>query len=1058
MENSDKFMQPAIPKFDGHFDHWALLMENFLRSKEMWGLVENGVPAQIVANPTEQQRKAFEVAKLKDLKKYEGSTKVKRAQLQALRREYELLSMKDGEKVDAYLARTLTIVNKMKANGKQLTSRTIVAKWEKDANYAEHDHKEEMVLMAQADEGGSTKQWTWFFDFRCSNHMTGERKWFSSLDESYHNNVRLGNDVRMAVMGKGNVRLDIEEKGVEILIKKGLCCIFHPRRGLIIRIQMSANRMFMIKAKPNDIDECHKVETDFTTHLWHQRFGHINNRSLKLLHDKDLVRGLPIINTEVGTCSDCLVGKQTRDTFPKTSSWRATQQLQLVHSDICGPITPQSSSQKRSDRGGEYNSKEFKGFCENNGIQRQLTAAYTPHQNGVAERKNRTLMNMVRSIMSARKVPKTFWPEAANCEESKAYRLYDPVNNKIVVSKDVVFEEEASWNWAQESAINPADLEWEDKDEQESNRDGLVMNDPSNELDGSANADGSLNRNETGPSNTDPVINDGGERRKRATRAPTWMHDYVSGEDILSDEELRENIAMFSSLSEPTSYHEAAQEECWKWAMNQEIKSIERNNTWELCELPPGATTIGVKWVFKTKLDKDGKIDKHKARLVVKGYAQKQGLDYSEVFAPVAKWDIIRSIFALAAQRGMKVHQLDVKSAFLYGELEETVFVEQPQGYVVQGNEGKVYRLRKALYGLKQAPRAWYRRIESYFLKEGFEKCPYEPTLFIKLSKENAFLIVSIYVDDLIITGSTLDLIEQFKVSMRSEFEMSNMGEMCFFLGVEVIQSEDGIHLNQRKYAREILERFNMEDCNSVRSPIVPGCKLVKDDLSGFVDATMYKQMVGCIMYLAATRPDIMYVAGQLCQYMETPTKQHMAAMKRSTLGYVCFLSGAAIAWSSKQQPIVTHSTTEAEFVAATTCACQVLWLRRMLVYIGLTQEEGTIVNCDNMSTIRLSKNSIMHNRSKHIDVRYYFLRDLVNDGAIELRYCNTLAQVADIMTKPLKVEQFEKLRDMMGMVKATENRRQLALNVCFVISTFQRAMAPQRSRKGARRDLHVTQ
>ncbi|GKD45674.1 retrovirus-related pol polyprotein from transposon TNT 1-94, partial [Tanacetum coccineum] len=533
-------------------------------------------------------------------------------------------------------------------------------------------------------------------------------------------------------------------------------------------------------------------------------------------------------------------------------------------------------------------------------------------------------MNMVQSIMSARKVPKIFWPEAASwcvhvlnrsptaalenstpeekwsgrkpsvsyfrifgclahvhipkekrlklddrslrcvlfgvSEESKAYRLYDLVNNKIVVSK-----EEASWNWAQESAINPADLEWVDKDEQENNGDepnsSVVINDPSNELDGPANADGSLNRNESGPSNANPVTNDGNERRKRATRPPTWMNDYVSGEGIRSDEEHGENIAMFSSLSEPTSYYEATQEECWKRAMNQEIKSIERNNTWELCDLPPGATAIGVKWVFKTKLDKDGKIDKHKARLVVKGYAQKQGLDYSEVFAPVAKWDTIRSIFALAAQRGMKVHQLDVKSAFLYGELEETVFVEQPQGYVVQGNEGKVYRLRKALYGLKQAPRAWYGRIESYFLKEGFEKCPYEPTLFVKLSKENVFLIVSIYVDDLIITGSTLDLIEQFKVSMKSEFEMSDMGEMRFFLGVEVIQSEDGIHLNQRKYAREILERFNMEDCNSVRSPMVPGCKLVKDDLSGFVDATMYKQMVGCIMYLAATRPDIMYVA-----------------------------------------------------------------------------------------------------------------------------------------------------------------------------------------------------
>ncbi|GJZ60538.1 retrovirus-related pol polyprotein from transposon TNT 1-94 [Tanacetum coccineum] len=346
MEHSDKFVQPAIPKFDGHFDHWALLMENFLRSKEMWSLVENGVPAQTVANPTEAQKKAFDEAKLKDLKvknylfqaipreiletildkssskgiwdsmrqKYEGSTKVKRAQLQALRREYELLSMKDGEKVDTYLARTLTIVNKMKANGDTLTPGTVVAKilrslspkfnyvvcsieesnnldtmtidelhgsllvheqrmigqqedeqalkittgssfrgrgrgrgsssrgrgrgrgrssfdkstiecynchklghfqsecpeWEKDANYVEHDDTEEMVLMAIADDGGSTKQGIWFLDSGCSNHMTGEKKWFCSFDDSYRNNVRLGNDVRVAVMGRGNVRLDIE--------------------------------------------------------------------------------------------------------------------------------------------------------------------------------------------------------------------------------------------------------------------------------------------------------------------------------------------------------------------------------------------------------------------------------------------------------------------------------------------------------------------------------------------------------------------------------------------------------------------------------------------------------------------------------------------------------------------------------------------------------------------------------------------------------------------------------------------------------------------------------
>ncbi|GJV54631.1 putative RNA-directed DNA polymerase [Tanacetum coccineum] len=612
-------------------------------------------------------------------------------------------------------------------------------------------------------------------------------------------------------------------------------------------------------------------------------------------------------------------------------------------------------------------------------------------------------------------------------EESKAYRLYDPANNKILISKVVVFEKEKAWPWNQGSVAAKSDLNWEDDDHEsdDSSEPGNIGSDGSNDANVGASNSEPVNSSQRSPqAGSGPT----GEGRKRATKTPAWLNDYVSGEGLSSDDDSGENVAMFSSISDPENYEEASQEE---------------------------STPIGVKWVFKTKLNQDGSIDKHKARLVVKGYAQRQGIDYSEVFAPVARWDTIRTILAFAAQQGMKVHQLDVRSAFLYGELEETVFVEQPQGFEIQGMEEKVYRLRKALYGLKQAPRAWYGRIESYFKRQGFNKCPYEPTLFVRSDKEGELLIVSIYVDDLIVTGTTLSLIEEFKTSMKSEFEMSDMGEMHYFLGVEVVQNEMGISICQKKYAREILARFKMEDCNGVKNPIVPGCKLVKDDHSGFVNATLYKQMVGCIMYLTATRPDLMFVVSLLSRYMEAPTEQHMAAMKRvlryikgtssfgvcykkngsdqlvafsdsdyagdydnrrSTSGYVCFLSGAAVAWSSKRQPIVTLSTTEAEFVAATTCACQVIWLRRILRHIGLLQEESTIVVCDNMSTIRLSRNPVMHNRSKHIDVRYYFLRDLVIEGVIELKYCNTQAQIANLMTKPLKLDQFEKLRSRLGM------------------------------------------
>jgi hypothetical protein len=275
--------------------------------------------------------------------------------------------------------------------------------------------------------------------------------------------------------------------------------------------------------------------------------------------------------------------------------------------------------------------------------------------------------------------------------------------------------------------------------------------------------------------------------------------------------------------------------------MNNEIDAIEKNNTWELTNLPSGAKTIGLKWIFKTKLNENGEVEKYKARLVAKGYSQQYGVDYTEVFAPVARWDTIRMVISLAAQKGWNVYQLDVKSAFLHGELNEQVFVDQPQGYVKKGDELKVYKLKRALYGLKQAPRAWYSRIEAYFTKEGFEKCPYEHTLFVKQSETGNILIVSLYVDDLIFTGNDENMFKEFKKSMEKEFNMSDLGKMHYFLGVEVIQNEEGIYICQRKYVKDLLERFGMEKSNLSRNPIAPGCKLIKDENGVKVDATKYK-------------------------------------------------------------------------------------------------------------------------------------------------------------------------------------------------------------------------
>jgi len=275
--------------------------------------------------------------------------------------------------------------------------------------------------------------------------------------------------------------------------------------------------------------------------------------------------------------------------------------------------------------------------------------------------------------------------------------------------------------------------------------------------------------------------------------------------------------------------------------MDQEIQAIENNDTWDLTVLPSGGKTIGVKWVFKTKFNENGEVVKYKARLVAKGYCQQHGIDYAEVFAPVARLDTIRIVISIVAQKSWVVCQLDVKSAFLHGEITEEVFVEQPPGYEQKGQEAKVYRLKKALYGLKQAPRAWYSRIDAFFSKEGFIKCPYEHTLFIKTAGGGKILILCLYVDDLIFTGNDNAMFEEFKKSMKTEFDMTDLGRMKYFLGIEVLQKADGIFITQRKYAQEILERFNMAQCNSVYNPVVPGFKLTKDEEGVAADSTVYK-------------------------------------------------------------------------------------------------------------------------------------------------------------------------------------------------------------------------
>jgi hypothetical protein len=548
--------------------------------------------------------------------------------------------------------------------------------------------------------------------------------------------------------------------------------------------------------------------------------------------------------------------------------------------------------------------------------------------------------------------------------------------------------------------------------------------------------------------------------------SPTpWLDETSSSERtprLRSIEELYEvteninDINLFCLLGncESLSYQEAVENVKWRDAMEEEIKSITKNDTCELTTLPQGHKEIGVRWVYMAKKNAKGDVERYKARLVAKGYSQRQGIDYDEVFAPVARLEIIRLVISLAAQNEWKIYQMDVKSTFLNGFLEEEVYIEQPQGYEVKGQEEKVLKLKKALYGLKQAPRAWNVRIDKYFQDKNFIKCPYEHALYIK-AQSGDILIVCLYVDDLIFTGNNLSMFEEFKKDMSNEFEMTDMGLMAYYFGIEVKQEDKGIFITQEGYAKEVLKKFKMDDANPVGTPMECGSKLSKHENGEIVDPTLYKSLVGSLRYLTSTRPDILYAVGVVSRYMEAPTTTHFKAAKRilryikgttnfglhyyssnnyeiigysdsdwsgdlddrkGTTGFVFFMGDTAFTWMSKKQPIVTLSTCEAEYVAATSCVCHAVWLRNLLKELKMPQEDPVEICVDNKSALALAKNPVFHERSKHIDTRYHFIRECIEKKKVKLKYVMSRDQAADIFTKPLKLETFVKLRNMLGV------------------------------------------
>ncbi|GJW47515.1 retrovirus-related pol polyprotein from transposon TNT 1-94 [Tanacetum coccineum] len=449
--------------------------------------------------------------------------------------------------------------------------------------------------------------------------------------------------------------------------------------------------------------------------------------------------------------------------------------------------------------------------------------------------------------------------------------------------------------------------------------------------------------------------------------------------------------ALTVSTIEPKNIKEAMADHSWIESMQDELNQFERLQVWELVPRPEGKNVIALKWLWKNKCDAENIVVRNKSRLVAKGYKQEEGIDFEESFAPVARLEAVRMFIAFAAHMNITIFQMDVKTAFLNGPLKEEVYVSQPEGFIDSEFPNHVYRLKKALYGLKQAPRAWYDKLSSFLIEHGFNKGIIDPTLFTRRHGGD-ILLVQVYVDDIIFGSTNPDFSKRFANLMKNNFEMSMMGELKFFLGLQVHQSPRGIFI-----------------------------KRLDVDLQGTpTDQTTYRRMIGGLMYLTASRPDIafatfVYSGFELIAYSDA---DHAGCKDdcKSTSGGVQFLGGKLVSWSSKKQDCTAMSTAEAEYVSLSACCAQVIWMRTQLLDYGFKYNRIPMY-CDSKSAIAISCNPVQHSKTKHIDIRYHFIKEHVERGTVEIYFVGTEYQLADLFTKALPKERFEYLVHRIGVL-----------------------------------------
>ena len=514
---------------------------------------------------------------------------------------------------------------------------------------------------------------------------------------------------------------------------------------------------------------------------------------------------------------------------------------------------------------------------------------------------------------------------------------------------------------------------------------------------------------------------------------------------------------------EPKNFKEAMQslnKSEWQSAVEEEMKSLKKNGTWKLIDPPQEGRIIGCKWVFKLKKTAEGAVSKYKARLVAQGFSQKFGIDYEEVFAPVVRQTTFRTLLAIAGKRKMFIYHYDVKTAFLNGDLKETILMKQPEGFEVLGKEHMVCQFNKSLYGLKQAAKAWNEKLHKTLLKHGFVQGQADPCLYTKFTEQRKIFLIS-YVDDLIMASKSEEEILQTGEDLGRCFSLINLGRLHHYLGIQIDQSEEGIFsISQPQYIDEVLKSVGLSDAKISKIPVDTGYVKSRKDEEPMEDNNSYRKLIGKLLYIAVnTRPDISDSVSILSQHNVGATESDWNEAKRiilylkgtrelklklrnsknsneelligyadadwaanrkgrkSNSGYLFKFQGAAISWASRKQDCVALSSTEAEYIALAEARKEAIWLKELLGDYGKDQLGPITILEDNQGCLKIIENKKFSNRTKHISTKFHYARDLKKRGLLEFRYCPTEFMVADMLTKPLNHIKLSVYRKECGLI-----------------------------------------